>query len=108
MRDVVVGGGGRQLDGGRRHEAFDGVEREHLAGLVLRIRLDVDDDDLAGRERLVEDLLRQDVFDLTLDRTPQRTGTELRVVPDRGEVFLRRLGDLDPETLTLELADSAA
>ena len=45
-----------------------------------------------------------DVLDLTLDRTAQRAGAELRVVTDRGELFLGRLGDLDAEPLTLELA----
>src|SRR4051812_46114814 len=42
--------------------------------------LGVDDDDLAGLELAVEDLLGQDVLDVALDRPAQRSGAQHRVV----------------------------
>ena len=41
---------------------------------------------------------------MTLDRTTQRTATELRVVAHFGEQFLCSLFDLDAETLAFELS----
>jgi hypothetical protein len=73
--------------------------------LVVGVVLGVDDDDLAGGELLVEDLLRQRVLDVALDRPTHRTSTELRVVAQIGEQLLGGRLDLDAQTLALELLD---
>src|SRR5690606_10940367 len=65
--------------------------------------LDVDQNDLARGQLAEEDLLRQLVLDLALDRATQRTGAEHRIEPALGEQALRLVGELDGHVLVLQL-----
>src|SRR4051812_3508371 len=80
----------------RRLETLDGAEDDLVA-------LGVDDDRLARVELLPQDLLRQRVLDVTLDGAAQRPGAQRRVVALLGEQVLRRIGELEPEALALQL-----
>ena len=71
------------------------MEGEDQLAFELGIGLDVDDDDLAGAELLVEDPLGQRVLDEALDRPAQRPGAELRVVALLGQDFLGGGGELE-------------
>src|SRR5690606_804080 len=62
----------------------------------------VDDDDLAGLEFAVEDLLRQGVFDLRRARPAQRPGARHRVVAPLGEDLRGVRRDLDTHVAVLE------
>src|SRR5690554_487561 len=87
---------------GRRLEALDGPEGELLlAG--LRVVLHVHDDDLAGVELLVEELLGERVLDEALDGPAQRAGAERGVVALVGDEGLRGRQELEPDALALEL-----
>ena len=74
---------------------------------MIRVWLGVDDDDLAGAELLVQDLLGERILDQALDRTTQWTCSELRVVALDSQMLLCALGQLDAEALALELAGQA-
>src|SRR3954465_4345631 len=58
-------------------------------------RLGVAENDLAGLQLAVEDLLREDVLDVALDRPAQRSGTEHGVVTLLGEQPLGVVRQLD-------------
>ena len=83
--------------GGGSTTPFDRAEHDLFA-------VGVDDDRVAGVEFLPQDLLGQRVLDEALDRTAQRPGTERGVVAPLGEQQLRRVRELETETLRLELA----
>src|SRR5436190_22338378 len=101
-RTSEVGGTGLgQLDR-RWFEAFDALERElEVSGLGVGLR--VDDDDLAGAELLVEELLGQHVLDVALDGPTQRPGAEGGVVALVGHEALGRRRELDADALAGEL-----
>ena len=73
---------------GGRLDALDRAEHEVLT-------LGVDQDGLTGVELLPQDLLGQRVLEVALDRAPQRTSTELRVVALLGQQELGFRGELE-------------
>ena len=62
----------------------------------------VDHHDLTGAQLAEEDLLREHVLDLALDRAAQRPGTQDRVVAPLGEQVLGRAGELDAHVLVAQ------
>src|SRR4051794_35316285 len=90
------------------------AERELLPVLQLRLgadlgnRLGVHDHDLSGLEVAVEDLLREHVFDVTLDRATQRPGSKHRVVALGSQQRLRCRCELETHVLVLQLRVNAA
>ena len=68
------------------------------------VALGVDDDDLARLELAEQDLLRQVILDLPLDRPPQRPGAEHRVVAPLGQQLLGRRPELDAHVAVLAAA----
>src|SRR5687768_4816051 len=93
-----VGGTGLGQFDWRGLEALDRPEDD----LVV---FDVDDDDLAGAELLVQDPLREGVFDHALDGPAEGPGAERGVVALLGQVHLGRRRELEAEALALQLAD---
>src|SRR4051812_1481860 len=89
---------------GRRLEALDGPEHDHVLALGrLGIGLGVDDHDLAGSDLLVEELLGERVLYEALEGTAQRPGSEGGVVAAVDEKGLGPLRQLDADALALEL-----
>src|SRR5665647_2159374 len=90
LRVGGVRGLDRVLDLAQGHVVQRGVLRaDERESLVLLGTVGVHQDDLAGLELGVEDLLGQDVLDVALDRATQRARAEHRVVALLGE---QRLG----------------
>src|SRR5919199_296896 len=101
------GGGGAVLGGAGR------LDRRGVGQLRLlrtpegehgppALALDVPDDDLAGLELAVEDLLGQGVLDVALDRAAQRAGPQDGVVALRRQQHLGRGRELDAHVLVPE------
>src|SRR5699024_1419609 len=94
---LLAGGGLRPL----RRPARPGCQRLLLVLLLVHtgegelaeqaLAGGVHDDLLAGVQLAVEDLLRELVLDLPLDRAAQRPGPEHRVVPTLGDQLVRGL-----------------
>ncbi len=95
---VVLGGAAAGRLERRRGDALHRPEHDVVA-------FGVDDDRLAGLELLPEDLLRERVLDHALDRPPQRTSAELRVVALLGEQQLGLVRELEVEALPGQLLD---
>src|SRR5215469_18279369 len=64
--------------------------------------LRVDHDDLPSLDFPEQDLLREMILDLALDRAPERPSTEYRVVSALGEELLGRRRELDAHVAVLE------
>ena len=83
-------------------------ERLDLALWLERQALDVDDDDLPRADVVEQDLLRELILDLALDRPTQRTRTQHRIKATLGEQLLSLVGQLQIDVLGLQLLLDAA
>src|SRR5699024_3735221 len=82
------------------------AEGEGCLGVVLGLAIpafDIDGDDFAGANFAVEDLLRELVFNLTLDGTTQRTCTQYWVEAALCQQVLGLLGQLDAHVALSQL-----
>src|SRR6478672_1243557 len=101
LSDGVGGAGACQLDRRGLGRPLRGPEDDPALAFLLRVRLGVDHDRLAGAELLPQDLLRHRVLDQALDGTAQRPGTERRVVALLREEVLGAVRQLDADVLAL-------
>src|SRR5437867_2899468 len=93
--ELPLGTAAREFDG-RRLDSFHGPESHSVV-------LDVDDHGLAGVEFLPQDPLRERILHQALDGPAEGPGPEGGVVALGGEVVLGGGGELEAETLALQL-----
>ncbi len=101
LAQVRAGAAGRLLD---RRDVGEGrlLLTPEGEGLGVALALGVHDHDVTGAQLAEEDLLRQRVLDLALDRATQRTRAQHRVVALLGQQLLGGLGQLDAHVPVLE------
>ncbi|CKS72313.1 Protein of uncharacterised function (DUF3170) [Mycobacterium tuberculosis] len=97
-----------QIRLGRRLAGTGEGEHRVLAGTFTVPVVHVDGDHLTRPDLLEEDLLRELIFDLTLDGAPQRAGPQHRVEATLGQQRLGRIGQHQRHVLALELAGDPA